>query len=65
VNWKFILLCACFSVAFWQLVENIASPRTAQRIHRAAGIVSKWLLVIFVVGGVIGLLNLGWEHLTK
>jgi hypothetical protein len=65
VDWKIILLSAVFSVLVWQIVDKTASPKTGQRLHRAAGIVFWWLVGIFVVGGVIGLLDLGWQHLTK
>jgi hypothetical protein len=61
----FIIIVAVFSAALWQFVDSNASPKTAEKLHRMAGIVFKWLVYIFVIGGVIGLLNLGWEHLTK
>jgi hypothetical protein len=65
VDWKVILLCAGFSVLVWQIVDKVASPKTGQKLHRAAGTAFWWLVGIFVVGGVVGLLHLGWQHLTK
>jgi hypothetical protein len=65
VNWKLILLCASLSVAVSWLIGSAASLKTADRLDSTAGTLFKWLLLAFVVGGVIGLLNLGWQHLMK
>jgi hypothetical protein len=60
-----ILIIAYFSVAVWQIVDRTVSAKTAEKMHRVASIVFWWMVGIFVVGGVIGLLSPGWDHLTK
>jgi hypothetical protein len=62
---KVALIGAVFGVVVWQIIDGIASPETSQKLHRVATTVFWWVLVIFVVGGVFGLLSLGWEHLRK
>ena len=64
-DWTLTLVCVGFSVLVWQIVDQVASPKTAQKIHRVAGTVFWWIVGIFVVGGLVGLLDLGWQHLTK
>lgn len=65
VDWKLTLLCVGFSLLVWQIVDQVASPKTAQKLHRVAGAVFWWLVGIFVAGGIVGLLDLGWQHLTR
>lgn len=65
MNWKLFLLCLSFSMTVLWIIDSMASPKTKEKLHRAAITVFKWLAYIFVIGGVIGLLNLGWEHLMK
>jgi len=36
VNWKLILLGASFSVTVWWIIDSTASPKTAEKLHRAA-----------------------------
>jgi hypothetical protein len=62
--WTFLII-ASLSVALWQFVDSTASPKTAAKLHRAAAVAFWWMIAIFVVGGVIGLLSFGWEHLGK
>ena len=35
MNWELILLCASFSVTVWWIIDSIASPKTAEKLHRA------------------------------
>jgi hypothetical protein len=65
VNWKLILLCVSLSASVLWLIGSAASLKTADKLASAVGTVFKWLLLAFVIGGVTGLLNLGWEHLMK
>lgn len=65
MNWKLILLCVSLSVTILWLIGSAASLKTADKLASAVGTVFKWLLLAFVIGGVSGLLNLGWEHLMK
>jgi len=65
VNWKLILLCVSLSVTILWFIGSAASLKTADRLDSAAGTLFKWLLLAFDIGGVIGLLNLGWGHLMK
>jgi hypothetical protein len=60
-----ILIIASLSTALWQFVDSNASPKTAAKLHRVAATVFWWIVAIFVVGGVIGLLSFGWDHLGK
>jgi hypothetical protein len=53
------------SVTILWLIGSAASLKTADKLASAVGTVFKWLLLAFVIGGVSGLLNLGWEHLMK
>jgi hypothetical protein len=62
---KILLIGAVFGVVVWQIIDGIASPETAQKLHRVATTVFWWMLAIFAVGGVVGLLSFGWEHLRK
>lgn len=59
------LLIVVFSVALWQLIDRVVPPKTAEKLHRVASTVFWWLIIIFVIGGVIGLLSFGWDHLGK
>jgi len=34
-----------------------------KKLHRGAATLFWWMVAIFVIGGVIGLLNFGWKHL--
>jgi hypothetical protein len=65
VDWKMFLLCLSLSITVLWIIDSIAPPKTKEKLHGAAITVFKWLVYIFVIGGVIGLLNLGWEHLMK
>jgi heme/copper-type cytochrome/quinol oxidase subunit 2 len=60
-----ILIVASLSVCAWQIVGDMVSAKTAQKLHRAAAVVFWWMVAIFVIGGVIGLLSFGWQHLGK
>jgi hypothetical protein len=60
-----ILIIASLSTALWHFVDSNVSPKTAAKLHRVAATVFWWIVAIFVVGGVIGLLSFGWEHLGK
>jgi hypothetical protein len=62
---KLIVIGAVFGVVVWQIIDGFASPETAQKLRRVAGTLFWWMMAIFVVGGVIGLLSIGWEHLSK
>jgi hypothetical protein len=62
---KLILIGVVFSVVVWWIIDETASPETAQKLHRGAATVFWWMVAIFVVGGVIGLLSFGWDHLGK
>jgi hypothetical protein len=62
---KIAIIGAVFGVVVWQIIDKTASPETARKLHRVATIAFWWIVGIFVIGGVIGLLALGWEHLGK
>lgn len=65
MDWKTFLLCLSLSMTVLWIIDSIVPPKTKGKLHGAAINVFKWLVYIFVIGGVIGLLNLGWEHLMK
>jgi hypothetical protein len=63
MHWTWIVVSAGFSVLFWQFLEATVSRETLTKIRRVAAQLFWWMIAIFVVGGVIGLLNFGWKHL--
>jgi len=62
---KIALIGAVFGVIVWQIIDKNASPETARKLHRVATIVFWWMVAIFAIGGAVGLLAFGWEHLGK
>ena len=63
MSWPWIIAIALVSFSFWQLMEATVSQETLKKLHRGAATLFWWMVAIFVIGGVIGLLNFGWKHL--